>query len=1096
MRTLHIQLLGSFRIAYDEELVVSIDTSRLQSVLFYLLLHRQTPQSRNRIAFTLWPDSSDSQARTNLRKYLHHLRRALPDAERFLKINSNTVQWHIDAPFTLDVTEFECAIETARQAEEVGDPRALQSELEKAIELYQGDLLPDCYEAWVLPQRERLSRMHISALDQLSQLLEEQRAYVSAIHYVQRLLRHDPLREVAHRRLIRLHALNNDRAKALQAYHQCATLLERELDVAPSQATQSAFERLLGVEHATASAANRSGPVAATVPLVGRHKAWTQLQTAWRTAIHQEPHFALTTGEAGIGKTRLAEELLIWAKRQGIATAATRSYAIEGPLAYAPVISWLRTETLRRAVLHVDDVWLTELARLLPELMTERPDLPRPEPLTESWQRQRLFEAITHTVLAADQPLMLFIDDLQWADEQTLALLHYLVRFDPQAKLLLIGTVRPEEVTASHSLLALLSELRGSEQMTDINLGRLNEEETAALARHVTARELDATERAYLYRETEGNPLFVVETLRIKQSDTQFRASGLRPLGSDQEVAVNVVQVAIPSTIHAVIEQRLSFLSAEARALTEVAAVTGRQFTFRVVAQASNQDEDTVVTALDELWQRRIIREREGDVYDFSHDKIREVAYSQLSRARRRFLHGRVAGALEAVSDHGVVDLAADLARHYSEAGETEKAVEYRLAAGKQALELSAYWEAEQHLRQGLGLLRALPANVQHDKTELVYQMALGAALVPRHGYTVPEVRDLYNCATDLAYKLNDEPRLVPVLYGLGQYYIQRCEWRTTRALGEQCLYLAQQTEKPNDLLLAHGLLGLGLSYTLQPARALQHLRQSLAYYDPQLASSSTSTDLGVLASCYAAIMLWLLGYPEQSLQEMDRALDRAHELSHHHTLAAALHKAGVLRMLRGEPNLTQSYAEQAFALSVKYEFPFWQAFSRMLLGWALSQRGQPIEGLTEIQHGLTTFAGIDANAVPYTHTLLAQIRANAGKIADGLCAADEALEAAMDSRMRVFESFTLRLKGDLLWQAAAPRDAVEAAYQQAIAVAQEQEARSFELQATMQLCRLRQQQGRLAETRRALMELYNWFTEGFDTPDLKAARALLEELS
>lgn len=659
MRTLHIHLLGDFHLLHGEDALAGIDTPRPQSVLAYLVLHRQSPQLRQHTAFALWPTSAESQARTNLRKQIHHLRQALPDADRYLHVDGNTVQWRPDAPSTLDVAEFEREITAAQQAREAGDAVAMRAALEKASLLYRGNLLPSCYDEWILSPRERLFHMYIRALDQLARSFEAQRDYATAAHYAQRLLRYDPMRETAYRRLMRLHALNGDRAKALQAYHQCATVLERELDVEPCQATQAAYERLL-VTQPTASRPVRRSPLGNDAPLVGRRPAWAQLQVAWRIATHRQPHVALISGEAGIGKTRLAEELLAWAERQGIATAPTRSLAVEKPVAYAPITDWLRTDTLCTAMSRLDDVWLTELARLLPELSTEHPTLPHPQPLTRSWRRQRLFEAIARAILAVGGPLMLFIDDLQWSDEQTLAWLSYLLQFEPSAQLLVIGTMRPAEVPQHHLLSTLLTELQARGQLTHIDLRRLNEAETATLAGHVAKRDLGVEEQASLYRETEGNPLFVVETVRADLADVQRGSIRLEAFDPAGELRPDPDPPSLPPKVRAVIERRLKQLSAQARNLAEVAAVIGREFALGVVVRASDQPENIVVTALDELWQRRIIREQEGDTYDFSHGKIREVTYDKLTLARRHLLHDRVARAVEALAAANVADAARD----------------------------------------------------------------------------------------------------------------------------------------------------------------------------------------------------------------------------------------------------------------------------------------------------------------------------------------------------------------------------------------------------------------------------------------------------
>ncbi len=511
---LHIRLLGDCYLCYDGAStsgvpeagvpVVDINTPRLQSLLAYLLLHREAPQSRSHVAFQFWPDSTEAQAHSNLRTLLHRLRRALPDADQFISVEGQTVQWQQDAPYSLDVASFDQAL---TQAGLVGERAKARPLLEQAIELYGGDLLPSCYDDWILPERERLNQAYLRSIGKLIQVLEAGREYDQAIRYAQRLLRHDPLHEAAYRRLMRLRALSGDRAGALRVYHTCATTLQQELGVGPSPATQRAYEDLLQAE-TQPDLASRSVP--GVSPLVGREEEWAQLQTAWRRS-SRGPRFALLQGEAGIGKTRLVEELLHWAERQGIASAYAHCYAAGGESAYAPVMALLRARPLPA----LDDVWLSEVARLLPEVRAERPDLAPARPMTEPWQRQHLLEALARAALGEGQPLLLVIDDLHWCDRETLDWLHYLLRFDLGARLLVVGTCRPEELDGTCSFATTLPMLHHDVRLTEIELGPLDETETISLAVNVAGKRLEPGMFDTLYRETEGNPLFVVEMVRV-----------------------------------------------------------------------------------------------------------------------------------------------------------------------------------------------------------------------------------------------------------------------------------------------------------------------------------------------------------------------------------------------------------------------------------------------------------------------------------------------------------------------------------------------------------------------------------------------------
>jgi len=672
---LHIQLLGGFRLDYADAPVDGIDTPRLQSLLAYLLLHREMPQSRHRLAFLFWPDSSESQALTNLRNLLYRIRQQLPDADRFLSVHHNTLQWRTEAPFDLDVARFEQALERAGEGLGAGPSGAgpgsatTRQALEEAVDIYAGDLLPSCYDDWIVADRQRLAQAFRRALETLVQLTEAQQDHSAGILYAQRLQRHDPLEEAPYRHLMRLRALTGDRAGALRIYHRCETVLERELGVEPSPSTREIYERLLALEDGSAEPVRPLVPMVATFRLVGRHDAWSSLREAWRTASSRRPFFALITGEAGIGKTRLAEELVQWTSRQGIATATARCYTIERELAYAPVAAWLRALPRPR----LEPVWQTELARILPDLLAERPDIPPPGPLTEAWQRQRFFEAMGRAVLAAGQPLLLVIDALQWCDRGTLEWLHHLVSQNPRARLLLVGTFRPQDAGADGPLNALLHALRQSEQLTEIALSSLGKAEAANLAAEAAGRKLGRNLVDCLYGETEGNPLFIVETVRAGLPE-EVR-------GSPSEGFVCLPRPLPPKMKDALLA-RVDQLSLPARALAEVAATIGREFAFPVLAEASHWEEDDLVPVIDELWRHRIFRQQGEDAYDFSHDKLREVIYDGLSRARKRMLHRHVARALERVHAKSLDAVAARIANHYERAAEPEEGVRrYQQAA-------------------------------------------------------------------------------------------------------------------------------------------------------------------------------------------------------------------------------------------------------------------------------------------------------------------------------------------------------------------------------------------------------------------------------
>ncbi len=322
---------------YDGQPLPGLDTPRQQSLLAYLLLHRDAPQSRQQLAYLFWPDSSESQARTNLRNLLYHLREALPEADRFLDVGPKTLWWQPDGPFSVDLDIFQEAVEQVEKANKKGDHQAFQKALQIAADTYNGDLLPSCYDDWIFPERERLSQAYIRVLEELIEILEGEGEFDEAIKRAQQLLRHDPLHEATSRKLMELHALNGDTPRAMRVYHTCAATLEKELGLEPSPATQETYEKLLArdLESEKTPRITEKG-----AGLVGREKPVKELQKLWRE-LSDEPHLVILKGEAGIGKTFLAEEFTRWTRRQGVLNLITRSYPTEGEVAYTPLIAML-----------------------------------------------------------------------------------------------------------------------------------------------------------------------------------------------------------------------------------------------------------------------------------------------------------------------------------------------------------------------------------------------------------------------------------------------------------------------------------------------------------------------------------------------------------------------------------------------------------------------------------------------------------------------------------------------------------------------------------------------------------------------------------
>ncbi len=745
--TLRVHLLGGFRLEAEGEAPPAIVQPRLQFLLAYLLLHRDQPISRQQLAFAFWPDTSDAQARNNLRNLLHRLRETLPESERWIILDRQTIRWRSDPACSSDVAEFEAALAQAQQAHEEGKRGPEIEALANAVALHAGDLLSDCYDDWVAPLREQLSQAARAATAQLAALMEATGDFQAAINYIQRLLRDDPLNEATYRELMRLHLANGDRASALRIYHACASQLRRELGVDPGPATQTLHLQAL---QAGDLPAPQVAPMPALPALVGRQAEWAQLQALWRRATAGHAQFALLVGETGSGKTRLAEELIALVNRRLQITAVARCLATEQTLAYAPVAALLRTPALQSRLLQLEPAWLTEISRLLPELHAIRPELTEPGPMTEPWQRQRLFQALTHAILppktnagAAQAAILLMVDDLQWCDPDTLDWLRYLLEHAAAAPLLVLATACCCELASDNPVETLYLNLERRGQASRIELSLLPGPAAAELAVAAAGRDLSPVELAYLDREAEGNPLFIIEMVR---AGLDLADPGRRPREAAAAHTTRPDDDPLPPRVEAAIRRRLAELSPASRELAQTAAIIGRTFTVDVLAGISRLNEDALLHGLDELWRRRIIREQGATAYDFSHDKLRAVAYAGLSPVQRRVLHRRAAETLAALAStaDGAGELAAQLAHHHLAAGDEQKALGYLIQAGDHTRVMHAHQEAIGYYERAIALQRRL------NRLDAAARTLMKLGLTYHHALDFPRARQAYETGFDL----------------------------------------------------------------------------------------------------------------------------------------------------------------------------------------------------------------------------------------------------------------------------------------------------------------------------------------------------------
>jgi DNA-binding SARP family transcriptional activator/tetratricopeptide (TPR) repeat protein len=1079
-----VSLLGGFSLAIAGQPVP--DPWRLRKAKTLVKLLGLAPRHRlhrDVVAERLWPDADPEAATNNLHQTLHHLRRKI--GPTLIAFVDGVVVLCPTGRLTVDVDVFEQAATAARRSGDIGA-------LRHAHQLWTGPLLPeDQYADWTFEDRERLGETHAAVATLLGAKLSQEGEHQTALAVIQPLASTRPLDEHLQRVLIVVLAGLGRRWEAIEAYERLRDVLEETYAAEPEPQTKALYRRLLTSGKPLLDAQLPGGEQPPdTQSLVGRQPEWERLWSSWQRASAGDSHLFLITGEAGIGKTHLAEELLTWADQQGIATARTRSYGAEGRLALAPVTEWLRSDDIRQTLGRLADVWLTEVARLVPELLAERPNLPHAEPMTEFGHRQRFFEALARAVLAAPQPLLLLIDDLQWCDQETLQWLHFLLRFDPRKRLLVIGTARQEELLRGHPVAEWLVQLRGDGSVIELALDPLDAAETAQLAMQVTKGELDDESALRLYRETEGNPLFVMEMATAGLSTADIERSA----AEDDLAATEFSTANLPPRMYAVIAARLAQLSSSGLELVGLAATVGREFTVETLRMASEADEGNLMLGLDELWQRRIVRSVQNNSFDFSHDKIRDVAYAELNPMRQRYWHLRVAQTLERSYAGDLDPVGAQLAAHYEQAGEVLRAVSFYQRAAEVTQRVYAYEEATGLLRHGLRLLNNLPDRVSHKELQLNLLRLLSLALVATHGYGAPEVLETLSQAQMLNEQLGKPPDPL-LLRAAAIAALTPRKFQQGLVFGDQLLQLGDQQGDPTLLVEGHYVLGVTLSWAGSFTRSRVHLEQALAHYDPTHSASHIarySQDPGVICRCRLAFDLWCLGYVEEAQAVQNKGRASAELLGHPFSLAYALIWDGMLQGGMGNLNSVFQSAEAVLALSAEHHLGLWFSWATVLRGWALAEH-DPEQGIAELQRVDKDMRAKGAIFLqPFVSLLVAESLTKIRQFDRGLDLVNEALPKTESDRYWC-DADLHRLRGDLLLAQGVAAVEVEAAFRQAMQIAQKQQAKLFELRAATSLARLWLNQGRSQEAHSLLTPIYEWFTEGLETPDLENARALLE---
>ncbi len=844
-------------------------------------------------------------------------------------------------------------------------------------------------------------------------------------------------------------------------------------------------------------------------PLIGREHEVGLLQERWMQAKGGTGQIVLLSGEAGIGKSRLVQTL----KEQVLAEGATRVEFRCSPYhvnsAFYPLIEHLQ----QFLQFHREEVSSTKAAKLQQALARYRfpqadtlpllaafLSLPAPAgapPLTLSpqKQKQKTQEALVAWLVEEAEKAAVYCtwEDLHWADPSTLEVLTLFLEQVPTTRLLAVLTCRPE----------FTPPWRPRAHLTQLTLTRLGRSQGAAMVEQVTGgKALPAEVLHQIVAKTDGVPLFVEELTKMV-----LESGFLRETAGRYELTGPLPPLAIPSTLQDSLMARLDRLTTT-REIAQLGATLGREFSYELLQAVASADEATLQQGLRQLVEAELLYQRgipPQATYFFKHALVQDTAYQSLLKSKRQQYHQQIAHVLEERFAELKESQPELVAHHYTEAGLSRQAIPYWEQAGQRAVQRSAHTEAVAHFTKGLELLKALPETPERTRQELTLQTELSSALVVTKGLGAHEARKAYDDARELCQRVGETPQVGPVLIGLSAYYLQQEEMGVASELAEQCLALAERQHDSSLVVAACRTLVNTSFWSGNPRLAHEYCERALARYNPhQHLSLALVYGFDPIMSCLGvgAWALWYLGYPDQALKRSQAALTLAREGNHLYTLAFALNTVSWMHCYRREGQAACTLAEEAIALSTAQDFPHWLAMALQRRGDALIELGQWEEGTTQLQQGREAYRATGAVLGVRGHNLAAQARGYGwqGKLEEGLQMITEALAGL--NQVRHYEAEMYRLKGELTLAqsrvqslASNVQKEAEECFHKAIGIAQQQQAKSWELRAVMSLSRLWQQQGKKHEAHNLLSDIHNWFTEGFDTADLQEAKNLLEEL-
>lgn len=978
---LQLNVLGEQRLT-EAGADVGAGNARALELLAYLVLHPGLLVARLVVAGTFWPESTDAQALTNLRRELHNLR-SLLGGVRGLRTANGAIGWVPDRAVRIDVEQFSTEYDAARAAAGRADAPAFLRHASAAVASYRGELLPGNYADWVGPIRESLQG---SCAGLCAQSAAAWLAAGHAEHALGPALRGinvSPLSENAYRDLIRVQLALGEHAAAMHSYHSCFEMLERELGAGPGTETLALVADLPG---------DRAGtPRAGRPPIpIGRAREMAHLQGDWEAAIAGRGCVALLTGAPGVGKTHVAEHLAAWAGARGALVARARCFEGGESVPLAPVAAWLNSGDVAAVLRDLPARIQDDVRRLVPDSGTGVELQPAAtsdgtRAMVDAWQRYGYFESLARAVTAANRPTLLLLDDLQWCDNDTSAWIPFLLAGAYAPRLMLVATMRDGSQRLSAAVEAMLASLRHLGLLQEMPVAPLDEAETGALAATLRSAPVDAAQARTLRAATGGYPLFILEAARAEPGETPDER---------QELG-------------AVLGRRIAGLGQSARDVAGVVAANGRETDMQLLSGSTDLTPSALVSAVDELWRLGILVPV-GNGYYFAHRLLADATYRLLTPPQRWLLHRRIAATLEALHAADPDSVAARLAEQHALASNPARAIHFSMRAGAVAAGVFANATAMDSYRQALALIADMEPGSVRDAAELEVRRAMSPPLTALGGYSSAELMDNLEHSVILAERLGLRDVVAASFVGLfcGRYVQGRIG--EAYDMGQRVLVLGVGE---GDLLAQGHFAVAGAALARgRTAEAIEHFAACYSEVTPGY-STILGTRIEIHARAWAAHAHWMAGDRQGARRLATEALERSIAAAHPYTRAVALAYAALLHQLDSDLVKLDNDVGELLTLCQRYDFAYYGQWAEIFAGWAVGHG----PGIRRIRAALHTLASQDALVrMPYWHSLLADVLARDDQPDAALAELHTAVQIARGRQENCWTGLLARQRGQL----------------------------------------------------------------------------------